>query len=96
MPYNKYGRYEQTPEEAALNKKILALVKKYTPPGARTHFNDELQQGSYLIIRFVCGGRYSICGWECGKEVGHKGKCFTFNKQVEFTPDRGTKGRKNQ
>jgi hypothetical protein len=96
MPYNKYGRYEQSKEEKALNEKLYALVAKNTPPGTRVGFSDEVREGRFLFIRFFCSGAIPLQAYDCGLDVGHEGKCHSYNKDVDFTPDRGTKGRKKQ
>ena len=77
---------ERTPEELELTKKLNEFFRASARAGTRLVVHTD----GYFDVRVFCGGSLPITAYSCALQPGHKGKCFSSNKQVNFKPEVGT------
>lgn len=59
-----------------------AWLKKVTPPNTRLIVTHNVT----TEIHVVCAGSDALFAYYCILEPGHEGRCYSIEKQVEFTP----------
>jgi len=83
---------ERTDEETALAEKLRNWLKANTRAGTRVVLHSD----GYFDARVYCGGSLPITAYSCSLQPGHKGLCWTSNKQVNFKPEVGTERAERQ
>ncbi len=58
-------------------KETLKLLQAIAPTGGATQYID-------YEWRFTCGRAIDDMGYKCCLPIGHKGKCWSNTKQIEF------------
>jgi len=74
----------RTVDELTFREKLVTFLTENLPTRTRLMLNDEVI--SHPDVRLVCNGSYPEIGYYCYLEPGHKGKCYTRNKHVDFIP----------
>jgi hypothetical protein len=74
----------RSPLEEEIAREISCLVGQLTPPKSRALITTV---GNYVDVRLVCSGAAHITCYYCCLEPGHKGRCYSSNKNVNFTPE---------
>jgi hypothetical protein len=72
----------RTSLEKELSAKVAAVLKA-VPAGMRA----TMEGVPWVDVRIVCSGAQSISALYCCMKPNHPGRCYSSNKNVEFTPD---------
>lgn len=72
----------RTPLERELTAKVTAALKQVP-----AYHRASVEGVPWVDVRVLCGGTTPIMAYHCSLKPGHTGRCYSSNKQVDFTPE---------
>lgn len=75
----------KTKAEMELAYKLKDFVERNTPVGTRIELSYSFAGPEVSIC---CVGAVPISAWYCGLAPGHRGRCYTFVKHVDFDSEK--------